>query len=69
MRFVFWKIGTSVFYSIIRKSNYSRPKVCCFFDSVSCVFLLHVGLFFTNLLQYANLLNSWKQSDCNGLNI
>ena len=44
-RFVFWEIfnfGTIVFHSFTRNSNYSRPKECCFFDSVNCVFLLHM---------------------------
>ena len=32
----------NVFHSFTRNSNYSRPKECCFFHSVSCVFLLHM---------------------------
>ena len=29
------EFGTIVFHSFTRNSNYSRPKECCFFDSVS----------------------------------
>ena len=35
---------------ITRNSDHPRPKECYFSDPVSCVFLLHMGLFITNLL-------------------
>ena len=39
------EFGTIVFHSFTRNSNYSRPKECCFFDSVSLL-----PLFITNML-------------------
>ena len=52
-------MAASLFYSIIRNFGYFRPKGCCCFYPVSCVFLLHMGLLITT---YANLVNVWKTS-------
>ena len=52
-------MAASLFYSIIRNFSYFRPKGCCCFYPVNCVFLLHMGLLITT---YANLVNVWKTS-------
>ena len=54
-----FQLAASLFYSIIRNFSYFRPKGCCCFYPVSCVFLLHMGLLITT---YANLVNVWKTS-------
>ena len=43
-------MATSVLYSIISDFNYFRPKGCCCFYLVSCVYLLHMGLFISTLV-------------------
>ena len=45
-----FQLATSLFYLIIRNFSYFRPKGCCCFYPVSCVFLLHMGLLITTLL-------------------
>ena len=54
-----FQLVTSLFYLIIRNVSYFRPKGCCCFYPVSCVFLLHMGLLITTLLI---LVNVWKTS-------
>ena len=54
-----FQLAASLFYSIIRNFSYFRPKGCCCFYPVSCVFLLHMGLL---MMTYANLVNVWKTS-------
>ena len=59
-------MATSVFYSRIRNLNYFRPKRCCFFYPVSCVFLLNMFIFY----HFGSWVNAWLisgQPKINGL--
>ena len=48
-----------VFYSTSRNSSYYRPKECCFFDPVSCLFLLHIRLIINKMPICENVKNTW----------
>ena len=56
-----FQLAASLFYSIIRNFSYFRPKGCCCFYPVSCVFLLHMGVVDYDLCKFGEYLENLRR--------